>query len=87
MDHKEAANPFKSRYGDNWYDATKKTTYMSNNVNVHNLLIHIAVETAEMMKGTRHEKKGLFKHDPMTLITAAEMIDDCLDEDLFCERS
>ena len=53
----------------------KKTTYMSNYVSVHDLLIQIAVETNEMMKGTRHEKKGLFKRDPMTLITAAETID------------
>ena len=74
MDHKKAANPFKSRYGDKWYEVIKNTTYMSNYVSVHDLLIHIAVETDEMMEGTRHEKKGLLKHDPMTLITASETI-------------
>ena len=74
VDHKKAANPFKSMYGDNWYEVIKKTTYMSNYVSVRDLLIHVAVETDKMMKGTRHKKKGLFKHDPMTLITAAETI-------------
>ena len=49
-----------------------KSTAMQKWNNIYNLVMHMAVETNEVMKGTRFEGKGLFKHDALLLMTATE---------------
>ena len=46
------------------------STAMRKWISIRNLVIHMAVETDEMMKGTKFEGKGLFKHDALSLMTA-----------------
>ena len=39
-------------------------------INIRDLVTHMAVETDEVMIGTKFQGKGLFKHDAMSLMTA-----------------
>ena len=41
-------------------------------INLCNLVMHMALETDEVMKGTQFEGKGMFKHDALLLMTAKE---------------
>ena len=45
-------------------------TAMRKWINIRELVLHMTVETDEMMKGTQLEGKGLFKHDALSLMTA-----------------
>ena len=72
VDHKKAANPYESLYGENWKQEINETTYMKNFVDVRDLAMRMAVETDRLMEGTVHEDRGIFKHDALILLTADE---------------
>ena len=52
-----------------------KLTFMRKYINICNLVMHMALETDEMMKGTQFKGKGMFKHDALSLMTAIETRD------------
>ena len=72
IDHKKSKNPYKSLYGDRWMEEIDKSTYMRKYINIRTLVMHMALETDEVMKGTQFEGKGMFKHDALSLMTAIE---------------
>ena len=49
-----------------------KSTIMRKWISIRNLVMHMALETDEVMKGTQFEGKGMFKHDALLLMTAIE---------------
>ena len=55
VDHKKALNPYESLYGDSWREEIKKTTYMMKFINVRDLVMHMTVQSDEIMRGTVYE--------------------------------
>ena len=72
VNHKTAANPYESLYRDHWIKVIKKTTYMMKFISVRDLLMHMTVESDEVMQGTQHEDEAMFKHDALSLMTAGK---------------
>ena len=72
IDHKKSKNPYKLLYGDRWMEEIDNSTFMQKWINICNLVMHMTVETYKVMKGTRFEGKGMFKHDALLLMTATE---------------
>ena len=62
--------PYESRYGHLWMDVIDASGNMMKWINIHDLVTHMAVETDELMIGTKFQGKGFFKHDAMSLMTA-----------------
>lgn len=70
INHKNHPDPYRSRYPDNYIEMVDASTAMRKWISIRELVLHMAVETDEMMKGTQFEGKGLFKHDALSLMTA-----------------
>ena len=75
-DYRAADNPYKARFGDSsWEAEMAKTTHMAAHVPVTDMIHHMMKESAEMMKGTKHEKDWLLEHDALSQMTAKETLD------------
>ena len=74
VDHKKAVNPYESLHGDRWLEEIKKTTYMMKFIDVRDLVMHMTVQSDEIMRGTVYEGQAMWKHDALSLMTAANTI-------------
>ena len=75
VNHTTAANPYESLYGDQWRQVIIKTTYMMKFISVRDLVMHMTVESDEIMRGTQHEDEAMFKHDALSLMTAGKTVE------------
>ena len=75
VNHKLALNPYESLYGNSWRDVIKKTTYMMKFLNVRDLVMHMTVQSDEVMRGTVYEGHAMFKHDALSLMTATKTME------------
>ena len=73
--HKKAANPYESLHRECWLEEIKKTTYMMKFINVRDLVMHMTVQSNEIMRGTLYEGQAMWKHDALSLMTAAKTIE------------
>ena len=69
-----------------WLEVIKKTTNMMQFVSVRDFAMHMSVRSDEMVVGTAHEGKAVWKHDALTLLTAKETIE-WMKETMLAERS
>ena len=56
VDHKRARNPHKLRYKGNWGKEIKKGIMMSSYICVTDMVTHIYLESAKLMKGSAFKK-------------------------------
>ena len=68
----ESPNPYKARYGDRWEEEIVKTTAMKNVCDIRSLVTHIFEESANVMKGTKHENDFVVYHDALNTMYAEE---------------
>ena len=72
LDHRKEANPYLSRYGNDWETHIKKSPTFNNSVLITDYIQHIMDESARVMKGTAFEDNWMIYHDALTLMTAKE---------------
>ena len=70
IDHRRSANPYLSKYGDEWEKHLKKSPTMSTNVVITDYIQHIMTESELVMKGTKYEGTWMIYHDTLSLMTA-----------------
>ena len=75
VNHTRDTNPYESLYGDHWRQVIIKTTYMMKFISVRDLVMHMTVESNEIMRGTQHEDEAMFKHDALSLMTAGKTVE------------
>ena len=68
----EAPNPYKARYGDTWEEEIAKTSRMKKYCDIRSLVTHIFEESANVMKGTKHENDFVVYHDALNFMYAKE---------------
>ena len=75
VDHTNAENPYLSLYGEKeWEEKVSKCAHMKKYKCITTLVTHIHDYSAQVMKGTKHEKDWLFYHDALSLMTAKATI-------------
>jgi hypothetical protein len=75
IDHKIAANPYQSLYGDEWEEKLDSSTAMKGHMCVKSLVEHIISASAKVMQGTEFENDWYFFHDALTQMTNKETIE------------
>ena len=73
-DHRKAANPYLSKYGDEWEDKISKKPALRLVRPVKDLIQHMATTTTDALKNTPYEGKGLFYHDALSQLTERETV-------------
>ena len=68
VDHRDSANPWKSRWPEDWEERRRKS--MKKDACVKDLVTHIIQATQEVFNGTKHEEDWVFYHDAL-----AQMMD------------
>ena len=72
VDHRKADNPYLSKFGEeNWMNALKNSSKMSNLVLISDYVEHIWQQSAKVMKGTKHEHDWVVVHDALKIMTAS----------------
>jgi hypothetical protein len=69
IDHKKAANTYKSRYGDAWEDVIVDVHTFKKVRCIAKRVIHIAKETYKSMIGTKNEDGWYFYHNALSQLT------------------
>ena len=72
IDHRKAANPYQSRYGDEWETVLKKSSYFSSQVVITDYIEHIMHESKKVMQGTKYQDDWYFYHDALSLMTSVK---------------
>ena len=70
IDHQLAVNPYRSKFGDDWFEKVKKSTHMKKYVSIRSLVTHIYEETKSAFVGTVHENDFYFYHDALSLMSS-----------------
>jgi hypothetical protein len=70
IDHKKSKTPYELLHGDCCMEVIDASPAVRTWTNIHNLRMHMAVETDEVMKGIMFEGKVLFKRNTLFLMTA-----------------
>jgi hypothetical protein len=73
VNHTTAANPYESLYWNHWLQVIK-ITYIMKCISVQDLVMHMTVESDEIMRGTQHKDEAMFKHDALSLMTAGKTV-------------
>ena len=73
-DHREAKNPYHSRYGEGWVDKLKSSTEMSKFCCITDLICFIMNEAKKPMKGSVHEDNVYIVRDALVLMKSKEAI-------------
>jgi hypothetical protein len=71
-DHRQAENPYQSKYGDRWQEQLKSCAALSPFRPISELVDFIAEESHRLMKGSVHEDNWFFYHDSLSLFTSRE---------------
>ena len=70
VNHYEAKNPYKSRYGAAmWESKVRAELRTAGHVCITELVEHMITQSAAVMKGTAHEDDWVFYHDALTQMT------------------
>jgi hypothetical protein len=72
INHKQAANPYKSLHGDQWQVVIATTTAMQKYACITELVEHMVHASAAVFKGTGHEWTWMMVHDALSLMTSKE---------------
>ena len=72
VDHRKAANPYESKYGDDWRKYIVKSPTMNNSVMITDYITHMMEESERIMRGTKHQEDWVIFHDALSLMTAVE---------------
>ena len=69
VDHRKADNPYLSKFGeDNWMNALKNLSKMSNLVLVTDYVEHIWKKSAKIVKGINHEHDWVVVNDSLKIM-------------------
>jgi hypothetical protein len=74
LDHRKAANPYQSRYGDNWEEELENSYYVNKYECITQLVEHIVVGCKKHYEDTEYEDNWFFYHDALSLMTAKETV-------------
>ena len=83
IDHRRAANPYESRYGDEWQTHIRDDIRKSGSVCITDLIEHMCTETAAAYKGTKFEDSWFFYHDALSQLTCKRTREWMQEKDLF----
>ena len=73
-DHRRSANPYLSKFKDDWEQVIAKTSGVSAYVCVTEMIEHIVSEMKRAYEGTTHEDDQKFYHDALILMTSKSTI-------------
>ncbi len=82
-DHRKAANPYASRYGERWEEEIKKSVTLSRYASIKDLVLHIHNESRRVMQGTKYEGKYYFYHDALTQLTDTKCVEWMKEQDIY----
>ena len=74
-DHRAAANPYKSWFGDEHISKIECCAALSPFVCITKLVLHIMYQTKRMMVGTTHQDDWFFYHDALSLMISKGTMD------------
>ena len=72
IDHRQADNPYESKYGESWDDQIRMSTALAPFRPISDLVKYMMEECAEMMHNTVHQDDWFFYHDALSLLTSKE---------------
>ena len=82
IDHRKAANPYRSRYGDVWRQHIRVDIARSGSVCITDLILHMHNATRDAFKDTEFEDKFFWYHDALTQLTCKRTRQWLVEEDL-----
>ena len=74
VNHRQAENPYESKYGDEWEERLKRSSALSPFRPISDLVDFVAEESHRLMQGTAHEDDWVFWHDSLSLFTSKECV-------------
>ena len=72
IDHRLDPNPYKSKFGDDWEVQLRKSSAFSSCIVITEYIDHMIQQSAEVMKGTKHENSWYLYHDSLSIMTSAK---------------
>ena len=69
IDHRKAANPYLSRYGDDWKQHIRTDIARSGSICITDLVLHMNSATADAFKDTQWRDNYFWYHDALTQLT------------------
>ena len=69
IDHRQADNPYESRYGDKWKEAIKRAPKMKGTVCITELIKHMVQETKCIFTDMKYDGNCFCYHDALTQMT------------------
>ena len=85
VDHRQAPNPYLSKYGQDWEKYIKKSATFSTSVVITDYIEHIMFHSQQTMEGTKHSGDWLLYHDALSIMTA-ERTKQWMDEKNYLKR-
>lgn len=82
IDHRRAANPYESLYGDDWQTHIRKDVRTAGSVCITELIEHMDAETAAIYKGTKFEDSYFWYHDALSQLTCKRTREWLVEKDL-----
>lgn len=74
LDHRQHANPYESKFGQDWRTAIKTSVTLSGCICVTELIEKMVSEGAAVMKGTKHKADWVFYHNALSLLVAKDTV-------------
>ena len=81
-DHRRAANPYQSRYGDGWDEHLREDIRKSGSVCITDLILHMNRVTAAAFENTEFHDSYLFYHDALSQLTCAKTREWMVEKDI-----